>query len=46
MGPDVVANLTPEMVFDHLAIRLDGARAGDRTALLNVALTDRTSTGR
>jgi alkyl sulfatase BDS1-like metallo-beta-lactamase superfamily hydrolase len=41
LGPDVVANLSPEMVFDHLAIRLDGARAGDRTALLNVVLTDR-----
>jgi alkyl sulfatase BDS1-like metallo-beta-lactamase superfamily hydrolase len=41
LGPDVVANLDAPMVFDHLAIRLDGARAGDRTALLHVHLTDR-----
>ena len=41
LGPDVVADLDAPMVFDHLAIRLDGARAGDRAALLHVHLTDR-----
>lgn len=41
LQPDVIANLDPDMVFDHLAIRLDGARAADRRARLDVVLSDR-----
>lgn len=41
LGPDVVADLDAPMVFDHLAIRLDGAAAGDRAARIDVHLTDR-----
>lgn len=41
LGPDVVANLSTSMVLDHLAIRLDGTRAGDRALALHLRVTDR-----
>ncbi|MDO8149821.1 alkyl/aryl-sulfatase [Isoptericola sp. b408] len=37
---DVVAHLTPEMLFDALAVRVDGPRAWDEHLTLNVVLTD------
>lgn len=34
-SPDTVRAMTPEMFFDYLAVRLNGPKAGDATALLN-----------
>jgi alkyl sulfatase BDS1-like metallo-beta-lactamase superfamily hydrolase len=40
VSPDVLAHLTPEQVFDALAIRVDGPRCGDERVSLDVDLTD------
>ncbi len=38
--PDLMAALTPEQVFDAIAIRVDGPRAWDETLAIGVVLTD------
>ncbi|MFF3064963.1 alkyl/aryl-sulfatase [Oerskovia sp. NPDC057915] len=37
---DIVGNLTPAMLFDALAIQVDGPRAWDERATIDVVLTD------
>jgi alkyl sulfatase BDS1-like metallo-beta-lactamase superfamily hydrolase len=37
---DLVANLSPEMLFDALAIQVDGPRAWDETLTIDIVLTD------
>jgi len=37
---DLVANLSPEMLFDALAIQVDGPRAWDQTLTIDLVLTD------
>ncbi|MFE2866113.1 alkyl/aryl-sulfatase [Embleya sp. NPDC059259] len=37
---DVVANLTPQMLFDAIAIRIDGPKAWDEQLTVDVKLTD------
>ncbi|KHL08265.1 alkyl sulfatase BDS1-like metallo-beta-lactamase superfamily hydrolase [Mumia flava] len=37
---DVVANLTPRMLFDALAVQVDGPRAWDERLSIDVVLTD------
>ncbi|MBU1671845.1 MAG: MBL fold metallo-hydrolase [Actinobacteria bacterium] len=37
---DLVLSLTPEMVFDAMAVHLDGPRAAGKTVTLNVRFTD------
>ena len=37
---DLVANLTPEMLFDALAIQVDGPRAWDEDLTVDLVLTD------
>jgi alkyl sulfatase BDS1-like metallo-beta-lactamase superfamily hydrolase len=39
-APDLVAQLTPEMLFDALAIRVDGPRAWDERLAIDVRITD------
>ncbi len=39
-SPDMVAQLTPEMLFDALAVRVDGPRAWDLLLTVDVAFTD------
>ncbi|MDF1603507.1 alkyl sulfatase dimerization domain-containing protein [Nocardioides sp. YIM 152315] len=39
-APDVVAQLTPEMLFDALAIQIDGPAAWDENLSIDVVLTD------
>ncbi|GAB3073183.1 alkyl sulfatase dimerization domain-containing protein [Intrasporangium mesophilum] len=39
-SPDIITNLAPEMVFDALAIRIDGPRAWDERITIDVRLTD------
>ncbi len=39
-APDVVAQLTPEMLFDAIAIQVDGPRAWDLDLSIDVVLTD------
>ncbi len=39
-APDIVANLTPTMLFDALAIRVDGPRAWDERITIDVRFTD------
>ncbi|MFS0701525.1 alkyl/aryl-sulfatase [Cellulomonas sp. 179-A 4D5 NHS] len=39
-APDVIANLSPEMLFDAIAIQVDGPKAWDETLSLDVVLTD------
>ncbi len=39
-APDIVANLTPEMLFDALAIRVDGPRAWDESLAIDIAFSD------
>ena len=39
-APDVVASLTPEMLFGALAVRVDGPRAWDERLSVDLALTD------
>ncbi|MFQ1002643.1 alkyl/aryl-sulfatase [Modestobacter sp. SSW1-42] len=40
VSPDVLAQLTPEQLFDALAIRIDGPRCWDEHLTLDVHLTD------
>jgi alkyl sulfatase BDS1-like metallo-beta-lactamase superfamily hydrolase len=40
VSPDVLAQLTPEQLFDALAIRVDGPRCWDEHLTLDVDLTD------
>jgi alkyl sulfatase BDS1-like metallo-beta-lactamase superfamily hydrolase len=37
---DIVAALTPEMLFDYLAVRLNGPRAAEEDITMNVHFTD------
>ncbi|MBB3086301.1 alkyl/aryl-sulfatase [Geodermatophilus sabuli] len=39
-SPDVLAQLTPEQLFDALAIRIDGPRCGDEKVAIDVDLSD------
>ncbi|MCB7136165.1 alkyl/aryl-sulfatase [Cellulosimicrobium marinum] len=39
-SPDIVANLAPTMLFDALAIQVDGPRAWDENLTIDVVLTD------
>jgi alkyl sulfatase BDS1-like metallo-beta-lactamase superfamily hydrolase len=39
-SPDIVAQLAPTMLFDALAVQVDGPRAWDETLALDVVLTD------
>ncbi|MET8039037.1 alkyl sulfatase dimerization domain-containing protein [Streptomyces sp. NPDC005345] len=39
-APDVVAQLTPQMLFDALAIQIDGPRAWDEDLTIDIRLTD------
>ena len=39
-SPDVIGQLSPEMLFDAIAIRVDGPRAWDETLTIDVRLTD------
>jgi alkyl sulfatase BDS1-like metallo-beta-lactamase superfamily hydrolase len=39
-SPDVIAQLSPEMLFDAIAIRVDGPRARDETLTIDIRLTD------
>ncbi|MEV3931150.1 MULTISPECIES: alkyl/aryl-sulfatase [unclassified Streptomyces] len=39
-SPDIVANLTPTMLFDAIAIQIDGPRAWDEKLTFDVHLTD------
>jgi len=39
-APDIVASLTPAMLFDALAVQVDGPRAWDERATIDVVLTD------
>ena len=39
-APDVIGRLTPEMLFDALAVQVDGPRAWDENLSIDVVLTD------
>ncbi|MGF7121889.1 alkyl sulfatase BDS1-like metallo-beta-lactamase superfamily hydrolase [Rhodococcus sp. BE178] len=39
-APDVIAQLTPDMLFDAMAIQIDGPRAWDVKLSIDIALTD------
>ncbi|ROS73648.1 alkyl/aryl-sulfatase [Cellulomonas sp. PhB143] len=39
-APDVISALTPEMLFDAIAIQIDGPRAWDERLTIDVVLTD------
>ena len=39
-APDLIAQLTPEMLFDALAIRVDGPRAWEQRVTIDVRFTD------
>ena len=39
-SPDIIAQLSPEMLFDALAIRVDGPHAWDERLTIDVELTD------
>jgi alkyl sulfatase BDS1-like metallo-beta-lactamase superfamily hydrolase len=39
-APDVIGQLTPSMLFDAIAIQVDGPRAWDEKLSIDVALTD------
>lgn len=40
VSPDVLAQLTPEQMFDALAVRVDGPRSWDEHLTLDIDLTD------
>lgn len=40
-GPDTVAAMTTELLFDYLGVRIDGLRAAERTWSIDVVVTDR-----
>lgn len=39
-APDIIAALTPEMLFDAIAIQVDGPRAWDEDLTIDVVVTD------
>lgn len=39
-SPDMVANLTPDMLFDAVAVQVDGPKAWDEKLSIDVVLTD------
>lgn len=39
-SPDVIRAMTPEMLFDYLAVRLNGERAAGKKLVLNYRFTD------
>jgi len=39
-SPDIVANMTLDMVFDFMAVHVDPARAGDKQITLGLSFTD------
>ncbi|MBD8078511.1 alkyl/aryl-sulfatase [Cellulosimicrobium arenosum] len=39
-APDVISALTPEMLFDAIAIQVDGPRAWDEKMTIDIVLTD------
>ena len=39
-APDVIANLTPEMLFDAIAVQVDGPKAWDEKLTIDIALDD------
>ncbi|GAA4716398.1 alkyl sulfatase dimerization domain-containing protein [Isoptericola chiayiensis] len=39
-APDIISNLTPQMLFDALAVRIDGPRSWDESLTIDVVLTD------
>jgi alkyl sulfatase BDS1-like metallo-beta-lactamase superfamily hydrolase len=39
-APDVIANLSPEMLFDAIAIQVDGPKAWDEKLTVDIVLTD------
>jgi alkyl sulfatase BDS1-like metallo-beta-lactamase superfamily hydrolase len=39
-SPDVIRAMTPEMLFDYLAVRLNGERAAGKKLVLNYSFTD------
>ncbi|MBY0544298.1 MAG: MBL fold metallo-hydrolase [Gammaproteobacteria bacterium] len=39
-SPDIMAAMTPEMLFNYMAIRLNPDKAGDKKIILNFILTD------
>jgi alkyl sulfatase BDS1-like metallo-beta-lactamase superfamily hydrolase len=40
VSPDVIQQMSPEMLFDYLAVRLNGPKAAGRRLVLNVAFTE------
>ena len=40
-GPDTVAAMTTELLFDYLGVRVDGLRAAERSWSIDVVVTDR-----
>jgi alkyl sulfatase BDS1-like metallo-beta-lactamase superfamily hydrolase len=40
VSPDVIQQMSPEMLFDYLAVRLNGPEAAGRRLVLNVAFTE------
>ena len=40
-SPDVVAGMTSEMLFDFMAVRMNGPEAADSALVLEIAFTDR-----
>lgn len=45
-SPDMVANLSPQMLFDALAVRVNGPRAWDEKLTIDVGFTDADDTYR
>jgi alkyl sulfatase BDS1-like metallo-beta-lactamase superfamily hydrolase len=39
-APDIIASLSPEMMFDAIAVQVDGPRAWDEQLSIDVVLTD------
>lgn len=39
-GPDMIKNMPPSMLFDYLAVRLNGPRAAEKNLALNIRFTD------
>ncbi len=39
-SPDVIKSMPPEMLFDYLAVRLNGQKAAGKTITLNMEFTD------
>ena len=39
-SPDTIRAMPPEMLFDYLAVRLNGPKAAGKKIVLNVSFTD------